>query len=53
MKKERGQAEQKKDLALFVKKMQLAGVNIVTIKKPTDARTSISREDLHTIYISV
>ena len=32
----------RKELAQFVEKMQLAGINITTIKKPIDAGTSIS-----------
>lgn len=47
---ERESDKLKKELALFVEKMQLAGINITTIKKPTDAGTSISTEDLNTIY---
>ncbi|WP_157118658.1 MULTISPECIES: hypothetical protein [unclassified Sporosarcina] len=40
----------RRDLTLFVKKMQLAGIDIVAIKKPTDAGTSIGNENLHTIH---
>lgn len=47
---ERESDKLKKELALFVEKMQLAGINIMTIKKPTDATTSISPENLQTIY---
>lgn len=33
----------RKDLAVFVEKMKQAGYDLKTIKKPTDAGTSIGR----------
>lgn len=42
MKKKSEADKLRRELALFVDKMQLAGINIQTIKKPTDAGTSIS-----------
>ncbi|WP_153732741.1 hypothetical protein [Sporosarcina obsidiansis] len=42
MKTEKQSDKLRKELPLFVERMQLAGINIVAIKKPIDAVTSIS-----------
>ncbi|MEK4024444.1 hypothetical protein [Sporosarcina sp. FSL W7-1283] len=42
MKTERQSDKLRKELALFVEKMQLAGIDIVAIKKPIDVGASIS-----------
>ncbi|MEK4025832.1 hypothetical protein [Sporosarcina sp. FSL W7-1283] len=42
MRKEKQSDKLRKELAQFVAKMQLEGIDIMTIKKPIDAGTSIS-----------
>ncbi|MEK4026329.1 hypothetical protein ABZ756_13600 [Mammaliicoccus sciuri] len=42
MKKEKQSEKLRKELAKFVEKMQLEGIDIMTIKKPIDVGASIS-----------
>lgn len=35
----------RKEMAAFVERMRRAGINVTTIKKPTDAITSIGNEN--------